>query len=129
MPRPHGPTTAALDRPRSSLLRQLYHWWIRVYTDDPVRRALNRGFAMCIGGLLVGLLASLLVYFVRGTTIREVGTWSAAAPLLVCGWWLNRRGTAHGAILITGLCITMITFLIPTSAYTSVDYMPVPCLL
>ncbi|MFL5806858.1 MAG: hypothetical protein ACJ8CR_34660, partial [Roseiflexaceae bacterium] len=125
---PHVPSPPALDRPRSFLLHQFYQWWIRVYTDDPVRRALNQGFAMCIGGLLVGVLATLLVYLVRGTTIGEVGTWSATAPLLVYGWWLNRRGTALGAVLITGMCIVAMTFFIPLSVYADVDsYLPLPC--
>jgi PAS domain S-box-containing protein len=81
--------------------RAAWRWWCTVYTDDPVRRVLNRGFATTLGIVLVILVVAFVVTASQPEMTGSATATAAIAPVTALAWWLNRRGTAHGAALMS----------------------------
>jgi PAS domain S-box-containing protein len=78
-----------------------------VRSADPVRRALNRGFAIVI-------LFSIAILALLGPVLLALGEVAAgtvclaAIPLYVFMWHLNRRGTTYAAMIYVGYAIASI---------------------
>jgi signal transduction histidine kinase/CheY-like chemotaxis protein len=80
-------------------------WLGRVRSADPVRRSLNSGLAWVL--LSIAVLAVLMsgVLVAIGRPPLTVGIVAITAPLCLVCWWLNRRGSAAGALAFVALMI------------------------
>jgi PAS domain-containing protein len=85
--------------PGAAALRRAWQWMTLINTDDPVRLALNHGFAYVIITLtLILMLLNLTTLLSNAPTITKIVI-LAAIPFHLLMWWLNRRGTIYGAIV------------------------------
>jgi PAS domain S-box-containing protein len=82
----------------SSHVRRAWDWLTHVKSDDPVRLALNRGFATIIVFLLCADIMVTPVFFALNDPAAFVSAPAIAVFLFI--WWLNRRGTALGITLL-----------------------------
>ncbi|MBI3897223.1 MAG: EAL domain-containing protein [Gammaproteobacteria bacterium] len=107
---------------------RLGRWLTRVHSGDPLRRALNRGFAAALVVLIViSAFVAPSVYFAAGK-LHTALIALANVPLFVGAWWLNRRGTVYGAVLTTiVLAVASAVALLPPSYALTLT--PVPLAL
>jgi PAS domain S-box-containing protein len=106
---------------------RLWQWLILVKGDDPIRQALNRGFAHIV--LFFLFLSILLIFALFASGERAAAIVSIVSiPLQVCIWWLNRRGTVYGASLYVLWFIAAFVLALPPANYAGPDT-PIPLLL
>jgi signal transduction histidine kinase/CheY-like chemotaxis protein len=79
-------------------LRHAWSWATRVYTDDPLRYVLNRGFAYVNIAFIVILILLNIALLPGATPVITKIVLLTSLPLQISMWWLNRRGTPYGAI-------------------------------
>ncbi len=107
------------------LLRRVWQWLTLVHSDDPVRYALNRGFAsVIIGMILLGIPLSI-VLVTTGEFSLLLGL--ILLPCCIISWWVNRSGTTLGVTLYVGLSV-IATILAGPSEYIDA-HTPVPLVL
>lgn len=116
-------------RPRLiiSALRQGWRWLLMVYSDDPIRLALNRGFAQIIIAFNVLSVIFIFAAFATGEfTLALVTIISVLVHVFI--WWLNRRGTIYGAAFYVLWLIVSFVLVSPPASYAGADT-PIPLLL
>jgi hypothetical protein len=121
----HSPSTLNAGRPswphipsgpRITALRRAWQWLTLVRTDDPVRRVLNRGFAALLALWLVGGIAAAIADIVLGMPLTFVIVNGSILGLSLVAWWLNRRGSSFGALILAlTLMIGMVTITDPAT--------------
>jgi PAS domain S-box-containing protein len=106
---------------------RLWQWLTLIKGDDPIRQALNRGFAHIL--LFFTFLSMVLIFalFASGERAAAVVT-IVSIPLQVFTWWLNRRGTVYGASLYVLWFIVAFVLGSPPASYAGADT-PIPLLL
>jgi PAS domain S-box-containing protein len=104
-----------------------WRWLTMVYSDDPIRHALNRGFAqIIIAFTCISLIFNIAAFASGDIATALVTTVSVLVQVFI--WWLNRRGTPYGAALYVLWLIAAFTLVSPPSTYTRADT-PIPLLL
>jgi signal transduction histidine kinase/ActR/RegA family two-component response regulator len=108
--------------PGAPRLRQTFAWLGQVHAADPVRRALNAGFAWVL--LTMALLAVLMgiTLIAIGRPAFIAGTALATAPLCLLCWKVNRSGSVAGAVGFVLLMAAATAFAIDPHLYAG----PVP---
>jgi PAS domain S-box-containing protein len=107
--------------------RRGWRWLTTIYSDDPIRLALNRGFAHIIIALVFISVILIFAAFASGEIATVIVT-IFSVPVQVFTWWLNRRGTTYGATLYVLWVIAAIVLASPPATYAGVDT-PIPLLL
>jgi signal transduction histidine kinase/CheY-like chemotaxis protein len=79
-------------------------WWVKVQSDDPIRRVLNGGFSIIIGALEVNIVLLALSVWATGGSSTEILTDVISIPVMLLAWFLNRKGTVYGTVLFVFLC-------------------------
>lgn len=107
--------------------KRVWQWLILIHSKDPIRQALNQGFAS-----IIIFFMSISIGFVFVTFLsREIGNGIitlVSIPLQMFIWWLNRRGTIHGAAIYVIWLIAVFVLVSPPDSYTGADT-PIPILL
>jgi hypothetical protein len=108
---PHIPSS-----PSITALRRTWQWLTLVRTDDPVRKVLNRGFAVLLALWIVGGIAAAIADIVLGMPLTFVIVNGSILGLSLVAWWLNRRGSSFGALILAlTLMIGMVTITDPAT--------------
>jgi PAS domain S-box-containing protein len=104
-----------------------WRWLTTVYSDDPIRLALKRGFAHII--LAFNFISVILIFaaFATGEIAVAMVT-IVSVPMQVFIWWLNRRGTTYGSVLYTFWLLAAFVLVSPPASYAGADT-PIPLLL
>src|SRR5262249_47757485 len=89
-----------------SSLARVWQWLTLVRADDPVRYALNRGFAYVQVAVLGIAILLTLILITTGGQPAEIAVNLLALPIYLLSLWLNRRGTIYGVVLF----ILMVVF-------------------
>ncbi|HJZ46392.1 MAG TPA: response regulator [Roseiflexaceae bacterium] len=89
-----------------SSLARVWQWLTLVRADDPVRYALNRGFAYVQVAVLGIAILLTLILITTGGQPAEIAVNLLALPIYLLSLWLNRRGTIYGEVLF----ILMVVF-------------------
>ncbi|MBZ0286442.1 MAG: PAS domain S-box protein, partial [Anaerolineae bacterium] len=108
-------------------LSRSWQWATLIQSNDPVRHALNRGFAHII--LLFILISIVFIFASFATGEIAAGTvtiFSVGVQMLI--WWLNRRGTIYGAALYVLWLIATFVLVSSPASYAGADT-PIPLLL
>lgn len=105
------------------VFRQYWSHWLRwllaIDTNDPVRRALNRGLAVILWLWVVPTGVGLVLLIALHVPIYKIVLLGSLLIVLMVAWRLNRQGTAHGAAFaILGGMLTLPALLDP-STYTA----------
>src|SRR5437868_5982528 len=87
----------------ATFLRRAWQWLTLVDSADPVRYVLNRGFASVISVLIPMVILLVPVFMTINPPTGLVLLFTI--PLQITMWWLNRRGTAYGAVLFMLWCV------------------------
>ena len=106
---------------------RLWQWLIMVKCDDPIRQALNRGFAPIIIFFIIISVGFVFVTFWSGDIGGGIVT-VFSIPLQMFVWWLNRRGTTYGATIYVVWLIAAFVLVSPPASYAGADT-PIPLLL
>jgi PAS domain S-box-containing protein len=108
-------------------VRQFWQWLTLIHCDDPIRKALNQGFAQII--LFFIFISILLIFalFASGERAAAIVT-VVSIPLQSFIWWLNRRGMVYGASLYVLWLIVAFVVGSPPASYAGADT-PIPLLL
>jgi PAS domain S-box-containing protein len=110
--------TRVTTRPPGTSLRHAWQWLTLVRTDDPVRRVLNGGFAALIVALIpIALSASLFGNDNAVLVLVDL----VSVPIFAIAWWLNRRGTVLGALLLMIWAAVGIPLATPPSSYIDTE--------
>ncbi len=98
--------------------RRALRWLTLVRTEDQMRTILNRGFAYAISILIpfTVLLALVTISRDNGVTTESL-VHIISIPVELLAWWLNRRGTAYGAMVFALLCMFATVVGIPPVYY------------
>jgi PAS domain S-box-containing protein len=104
-----------------------WHWLMIIDSDDPIRLALNRGFAYII--IVFNLMSVIFIFaaFANGEIAAGIVT-IVSVPVQVFIWWLNRRGTIYGAAFYVLWLIAAFVLVSPPASYAGADT-PIPLLL
>jgi PAS domain S-box-containing protein len=116
-------------KPYSTLkaANRLWQWLTLIHCDDPIRQALNRGFAQII--LFFIFISILLIFALFASGERAAAIVSVVSiPLQTFIWWLNRRGMVYGASLYVLWIIVAFVVGSPPASYAGADT-PIPLLL
>jgi PAS domain S-box-containing protein len=116
-------------RPRviATTLRRGWRWLTIIYSDDPIRLALNRGFAHII--IAFNFLSAILIFAALASgEIATALVTIVSIPIQAFIWWLNRRGTSYGAALYVLWLIAAFVLVSPPASYAGADT-PIPLLL
>ncbi len=99
----------------------LRYWWRRRVVcplDDPVRQALNDGFALVMLLVLpVGMVGLLLVAWIEQVSLPELALQLMLVAVVPFTVLLNRRGGVHGTIVAVIISMLMILMLVPVATY------------
>lgn len=104
-----------------------WRWLTIVHSDNPIRLALNRGFAHII--IAFNVLSAIFIFasLAVGESASAVVTiFSVLVHTFI--WWLNRRGTTYGATLYVFWLIATFVLVSPPASYAGADT-PIPLLL
>jgi PAS domain S-box-containing protein len=109
--------------PLMASLRRLWDELIFVNAADPLRRLLNRGFATIVV-VLVGFVVvlALTLFLVHDPALPVI---LLTSPVYFVAWWLNRRGTVYGIMLVVIWSTVAIVFGVEPTTYAGVNT-PVP---
>jgi PAS domain S-box-containing protein len=120
------PHTSVSASARHKLLHAL-NWLLLVHSDNPIRRVLNRGFAVVIvlAVLIAGSMVPILV--ASGEPVGAVAT-LVGLPLHLFVWWLNRRGASYAAAVYTVWLVVGIVLGSSPESYARADA-PIPLLI
>ena len=91
--------------------RRAWEWLTWVNSQDPLRRALNRGMAAVIAVMTVFNALNLWVVLTTGERAYVIAAVSLF-PVLVIAWWLNRAGTTLGTWFVVFLITNNIVILV-----------------
>ncbi|MBZ0280498.1 MAG: hypothetical protein K8L97_07130, partial [Anaerolineae bacterium] len=105
---------------------RLWQWLTLIHCDDPIRRALNQGFAQII--LFFIFISIFLIFALFASGERAAIVSIVSIPLQILLWWLNRRGTVYGASLFALWVIVAFVAGSPPASYAGADT-PIPLLL
>lgn len=111
----------------ATALRRGWRWLTIIYSDDPIRLALNRGFAHII--ITFNLMSVIFIFaaLAYGEIAAAMVT-VVSVPVQVLIWWLNRRGATYGAALYVLWLIAAFVLVSPPASYAGADT-PIPLLL
>ncbi|HEX2621987.1 MAG TPA: PAS domain-containing sensor histidine kinase [Phototrophicaceae bacterium] len=107
-------------------VNRLWQWLTLVHCDDPIRLALNRGFAHIILFFIFITIFLIFALFASGEKAAIVSV--VSIPIQTFMWWLNRRGTVYGAGLYVLWVIVAFVAGSPPASYAGADT-PIPLLL
>jgi PAS domain S-box-containing protein len=111
----------------SAAVSRLWQWLTRIYSDDPIRQALNQGFARIILFFIFLSIWLIFANFASGERAAAIVS-IVSIPLQTFIWWLNRRGTVYGASLYVLWLIAAFVLASPPHSYAGADT-PIPLLL
>jgi PAS domain S-box-containing protein len=106
---------------------RFWQWATLIHSDDPIRHALNRGFAHIIIGFTSLTIPLIFALFASGEGAAAVLS-IVSLPIQALTWWLNRRGTIYGAGLYVLWLIAAFVLVSPPETYAGADT-PIPLLL
>jgi len=108
-------------------LHRGWRWLTLVHSNDPIRLALNRGFAHII--VVFNFLSVIFIFasLAAGESASAVVTiFSILVQTLI--WWLNRAGTTYGVTLYILWLIATFVLVSPPATYAGANT-PIPLLL
>lgn len=106
---------------------RLWQWLTSVNCDDPIRQALNRGFAPIIIVFILITIVFVFITFLSGDVGSGIVT-LISIPIQMFIWWLNRQGTIYGAAIYVLWLLAAFVLVSPPASYAGADT-PIPLLL
>jgi len=103
--------------PAHSRLRRAMAWLGAVEAADPVRRALNAGLAWVLLSIAALAILMAVVLAAIGRPATPVVVVLVTAPVCLLCWWINRRGSALGAMGFVALMIGASTLAVDPHLY------------
>jgi signal transduction histidine kinase len=100
-----------------------WRWWSTVRSDDPVRQALNHGFAIVLL-IAVPLTITLALIDAMQDHMLALFLHLLALPLMVPPLYLNRRGHAGSAVLMGAFLAITAPFFYPVDIHMATNDVP-----